>query len=89
MGKKPVTHHASGRVGRRGNKNRRFPAFAESLPLQGIPVHFSLHKVSLPLPLYLFALEDVVPHAGAAKVNVEVGVGPSLAHKAVVLDLRR
>lgn len=38
---------------------------------------------------YLLASQDVVPDAGAAEVDVKVGVRPSLAHETVVLDLRR
>jgi hypothetical protein len=32
-------------------------------------------------------LQDVVPHGGAAKVDVPVGVGPADAHQAVQLHL--
>lgn len=36
---------------------------------------------------YLLPPEDVIPHAGAAKVDVEVRVRAALAHETVVLDL--
>ena len=35
----------------------------------------------------LLALQDVVPHRGAAKVDVEVGVALLHGHQAILLDL--